>query len=97
MTHGGAVCVVVSLSGAICYRFLFFSGPSVVKFVLKELQPRRHGAHGEDYERGSRCPPNFFRMADKIFSAKVCSCRERNRVYSAALSTSAGTASSIAA
>src|SRR5260370_15151663 len=37
MTHGGAVCVVVSLSGAICYRSLFFPVPSVVKFVLKEL------------------------------------------------------------
>src|SRR5262249_58101142 len=45
---------------------------------------------------GSTCPPNFLRIADNIFSANVCSCRDRNRVYSAALKTSAGTASSIA-
>jgi len=46
---------------------------------------------------GSWWPPNCLRMADSIFSAKVCSLRERKRVYSAAVSTSAGTASSIAA
>src|SRR6266480_18846 len=43
---------------------------------------------------GSTCPPNFLRIADRIFSANVCSCRERNRVYRAAVRTSAGTASS---
>ena len=31
------------------------------------------------------CPPNFLRMAERIFSANVCSCRDRNLVYSAAL------------
>ena len=46
---------------------------------------------------GSTWPPNFWRMAESIFSAKVCSCRERKRVYSAAERTSTGTASSIAA
>src|SRR3954464_7391855 len=46
---------------------------------------------------GSLCPPKPARIADRIFSAKVCCLRERNRAYSAAVSTSAGTASSIAA
>jgi len=27
----------------------------------------------------STCPPNLLRMAERTFSAKVCSCRERNR------------------
>ena len=42
-------------------------------------------------------PPNCSRIAESTFSAKVCSCRERNRANSEAVSTSAGTASSIAA
>src|SRR5262249_31554519 len=46
---------------------------------------------------GSRWPPKPFRIAERIFSANVWLWRERNRVYSAAESTSAGTASSIAA
>src|SRR5215813_632816 len=46
---------------------------------------------------GSTCPPNFCLMADKVFSANVCSWRERKRVYKAAVSTSAGTAVAIAA
>jgi len=45
----------------------------------------------------SMCPPNFCRMAESIFSAKVCCCRERKRTYNAAVNTSAGTASSSAA
>src|SRR5712692_7754338 len=49
------------------------------------------------FARGSRCPPNFWRIAERIFSANVCSCRERKRIYNAAVNTSAGTASSIAA
>src|SRR5437764_9220024 len=40
---------------------------------------------------GSTCPPNFCRLADNVFSANGCSCRERNLVYSAAVSTLAGT------
>jgi 6-phosphogluconate dehydrogenase (decarboxylating) len=35
-------------------------------------------------------------MAESIFSANVCSCRERKRAYNDAVRTSAGTASSIA-
>src|SRR5579884_266870 len=50
-----------------------------------------------DYYFGSTCPPNFWLMADSIFSADVCSCLDRKRVYRAADNTSAGTASSIAA
>src|ERR1700757_2996223 len=46
---------------------------------------------------GSLWPPNPSRIAERIFSAKVCSLRERKRANSAAVSTSAGTASSIAA
>src|SRR2546428_4187228 len=42
-------------------------------------------------------PPNFFRIAESIFSANVCCCRERKRTYKAAVNTSAGTASSRAA
>jgi len=45
----------------------------------------------------STCPPNFCRIAESIFSANVCCCRERNRTYNAAVKTSAGTASSTAA
>ena len=40
---------------------------------------------------------NFWRIAESIFSAKVCSCRDRNRTNNAAESTSTGTASAIAA
>src|SRR6202000_1061973 len=46
---------------------------------------------------GSLWPPKPSRIAERIFSAKVCSLRERKRANSAAVSTSAGTASSIAA
>src|SRR5437868_9062365 len=46
---------------------------------------------------GSTCPPNFCRIADSVFSANVCSWRERKRVYNAAVSTSAGTAVATAA
>src|SRR5271154_710877 len=46
---------------------------------------------------GSLWPPKPARIAERIFSAKVCSLRERKRANSAAVSTSAGTASSIAA
>ena len=46
---------------------------------------------------GSLWPPKPSRIADRIFSAKVCSLRERKRANSAAVSTSAGTASSMAA
>src|SRR5579872_1585303 len=46
---------------------------------------------------GSLWPPNPSRIAERIFSAKVCSLRERKRANSAAVRTSAGTASSIAA
>src|SRR5581483_4024694 len=46
---------------------------------------------------GSTWPPNFWRMAESIFSAKVCSWRERKRVNSAAESTSTGTPWSMAA
>src|SRR6185312_15450266 len=46
---------------------------------------------------GSLWPPNPSRIADRIFSAKVCSLRERKRANNAAVSTSAGTASSMAA
>src|SRR5260370_36268321 len=46
---------------------------------------------------GSRWPPNPARIADRIFSAKVCSLRERKRANNAAVKTSAGAASSIAA
>ena len=44
----------------------------------------------------STWPPNLCRMAERTFSANVCSCRERNRAYNDEESTSAGTASSIA-
>src|SRR6185437_1543256 len=50
-----------------------------------------------DLITGSTWPPNFCRIADNIFSANVCSSRERKRTNSAAESTSTGTASSIAA
>src|SRR5215469_10572943 len=46
---------------------------------------------------GSRCPPNFCRIAESIFSANVCSSRERKRTNTSAESTSTGTASSMAA
>ena len=46
---------------------------------------------------GSLWPPKPARIAERIFSAKVCSLRERKRANKAAVSTSAGTASSIAA
>src|SRR5689334_8391736 len=49
------------------------------------------------WAEGSTCPPNFWRMAERIFSANVCSWRERKRVYKAEERTSAGTASSMAA
>ncbi len=48
-------------------------------------------------EGNSTCPPNFDRIADKTFSANVCSVRERNRVNSAEARTSTATASSMAA
>src|SRR6266850_746318 len=32
------------------------------------------------YADSSRWPPNFWRIAESIFSAKVCGCRERKRV-----------------
>src|ERR1700724_6382 len=46
---------------------------------------------------GSLWPPKPARIAERIFSAKVCSLRERKRANNAAVSTSAGTASSMAA
>src|SRR3954454_25280946 len=46
---------------------------------------------------GSLWPPKPSRIAERIFSANVCSLRERKRANNAAVSTSAGTASSMAA
>src|SRR5215813_14241725 len=45
----------------------------------------------------SMWPPNFWRIAESVFSAKELSWRERKRVKSETASTSTGTASSIAA
>src|SRR6185437_14047178 len=50
-----------------------------------------------DVITGSTWPPNFCRIADNIFSANVCSSRERKRTNKAADRTSTGTASSMAA
>ena len=62
---------------------------------IRELPDRGHAHEWPDGR--SLWPPNWNLIADSTFSANDCSMRERNRVKSAAVITSAGTASSTAA
>src|SRR4029079_15478734 len=65
--------------------------------LCQSADRHRFYAFGPGFFGGSLCPPKPAPMAERIFSANVWSLRERKRAKCAAVNTSAGTASSIAA
>ncbi len=70
--------------------------PSILSWI-RMVYERAYNSFAYPPAARSTWPPNFFLIADSIFSANVCSCRDRKRVYRLADRTSAGTASSSAA
>ena len=61
--------------------------------LLLTVRHSRLALSNRSASSASRWPPKPTRIADSILSAKVCSWRERKRAKSAAVRTSAGTAS----